>query len=131
MPAPNGCDGSCCAAFYIPTHKDDFAKVIPETPDDITIRHMLIPLTRVEVRDRREQFGIDFGLPPKNTAGHWYKCRHWNEETRLCGIYEQRPKMCRDFPYEKKCEYGCSYRPPRDIVQEYIAERLKDKARPR
>ena len=29
--------------------------------------------------------------------GH-YSCKHWDTETRLCRIYEQRPQMCRDYP---------------------------------
>jgi Fe-S-cluster containining protein len=27
----------------------------------------------------------------------WQDCQHWNQDTRLCEIYENRPKICREF----------------------------------
>lgn len=72
---------------------------------------MLIPLTPKEARERNQRFG-DTGDPsshfPWSDRGHNFTCRHWDESTRLCGIYEDRPKMCRRFPYGKKCPFGCS-----------------------
>ncbi len=38
------------------------------------------------------------------------RCIHLNKKTRLCGIYEHRPKACRDFQIDsKKCKklYKC------------------------
>lgn len=37
-----------------------------------------------------------------------YTCAHFVEATGLCGAYEQRPDMCRRYPYEKACPH-CSY----------------------
>jgi Fe-S-cluster containining protein len=44
-------------------------------PGDYTIRRMLIPLGE----------------------GH-FTCQNWDPKTKLCGIYDYRPSMCRDFP---------------------------------
>jgi hypothetical protein len=27
-----------------------------------------------------------------------FKCPHWNEDSHLCGVYEDRPSICRLFP---------------------------------
>jgi Fe-S-cluster containining protein len=40
-----------------------------------------------------------------------FTCAHWDRETHLCQIYDDRPVMCRDFPYRGKCKYheaGCT-----------------------
>jgi Fe-S-cluster containining protein len=46
---------------------------------------------------------------------HWYACRYFDKKTRLCQIYERRPKMCRnhgDVP-ASPCQYdGCTRRKP-------------------
>jgi Fe-S-cluster containining protein len=65
---------------------------------------MVIPLTHEEARERRGRFGIE-GEPDPDRD--YFACRHWDEETRLCGNYENRPEMCRAFPYGKPCEHGC------------------------
>lgn len=39
---------------------------------------------------------------------HFYDCVHLREDGN-CGIYELRPAMCRDYPYERKCSIaGCT-----------------------
>lgn len=81
-----GCTGDCCADFYLDP-EIQLAVMGGQEVDDQTIRVMLIPL------------GEDH-----------FTCRHWNPETKLCGIYETRPAMCRDFPEkDNPCgNPGCS-----------------------
>lgn len=71
---------------------------------------MLIPLTQDEAVARRDRLGGPDGTLADRD---WFTCRHWDETTRLCTIYPQRPHMCRDYPYEAECEHGCGYRLPR------------------
>jgi Fe-S-cluster containining protein len=40
-----------------------------------------------------------------------YTCRRLDRSTGLCTIYERRPKMCREFPYERACGH-CGFRAP-------------------
>jgi Fe-S-cluster containining protein len=40
-----------------------------------------------------------------------FTCALWDKETRLCTKYEDRPRMCVDFPYGKPChkvDEGCT-----------------------
>lgn len=39
-----------------------------------------------------------------------FNCKNFDTTTRLCTIYETRPRMCRDFPYGKPCDRGCGYK---------------------
>lgn len=105
----SACDGACCAAF--PMSQDPEDHDMTQIIDGRFIEDMVIEITASEAILRREVFG---GKPIDDedvTSGRrFYKCRHWDEETRLCGAYDDRPDMCRRFPYGKDCEHGCSCR---------------------
>jgi Fe-S-cluster containining protein len=76
--------------------------------DGEKIADMLIPLTPKEARERYERFsGKTTTAYRWKNRGHHFTCRHWDEETRLCRIYEDRPQMCRDYPYGQECQHGC------------------------
>jgi Fe-S-cluster containining protein len=77
-----------------------------------TVAGMVEPLTLEETIARLARFGVM--KPPVEGIQH-YKCRHWDEETRLCKIYDRRPYMCRDYPgygEAAACEYGCDCQMP-------------------
>lgn len=43
-------------------------------------------------------------LPTLIWTRHWYTCRHWDEATGDCGIYETRPLMCRNHGTTYRCD---------------------------
>lgn len=44
-----------------------------------------------------------------SAAVHWYSCKNLDDKSGDCSIYETRPEMCRQFPYEQKCQFsGCT-----------------------
>lgn len=46
---------------------------------------------------------------PSGDKAYWYTCKHLLENND-CEIYDNRPRMCKDYPYGKKCHYeGCTY----------------------
>jgi len=105
-----GCTGTCCAAFRIPHTPASLKRAVRQgrVLDGDQLLDMLIPLTPKEARERNRQFGGDGDNPfPWSDRGHHFTCRHWDEDTRLCTIYEERPMMCREFPYGKDCPFGC------------------------
>lgn len=98
-------------AFPLSARSFDWLKVgsgIPEDGD--LIAFMCRPLTREQVLERRDRFGLT-GEPV--TDRQHYMCIYWDEDTRRCGIYEQRPQLCRGYPGygsggpEHVCEHGC------------------------
>src|ERR1035441_4571190 len=60
------------------------------------VAFMLRPLSTEQAEARRLEFGIDKAVQPD--AQH-YKCIYWDEDTRLCGAYGDRPQMCSEYPY--------------------------------
>lgn len=74
-----------------------------EIVDGPYIADMLVPLTHDEAEARAKRFSV--APPDKDTQ--FYSCRHWNEDTRLCMAYESRPGMCRKYPYDRACNFGC------------------------
>lgn len=108
-----GCPGYCCAAFSITKTLDEIEDLYRAGrlhADDEVIASMLIPLTAEQATERLREFGSPTADLKRNEDRHWYTCIHWDEQTRLCSIYENRPRMCRDYPSYKKdglCDHGC------------------------
>lgn len=108
------CSGACCAVFWLPHTPDELrARTLEAEPDGTQtvlvdaaqIADMVIPLTPAEATARAERF--EFPAPTRAEA--LYTCRHWDEDTRLCTIYADRPGMCRGYPYGKACDHGCGF----------------------
>jgi Fe-S-cluster containining protein len=110
--AERTCDGKCCAAFAMPgiaQLRADPASVA----DGPYILDMLVPLTHEQAVERWTALGFgEFPAAALPADAGVFTCRHWDEETGLCGAYDQRPAMCRDFPYGRPCVYGCGYQVP-------------------
>jgi Fe-S-cluster containining protein len=111
------CPGHCCVAFYLSTPHERVDDLRDQTRDGQQIAEMVIPLSVAEANRRLERFGADreYG---RDSEGHVYTCRHFDEATRLCTIYAERPEMCRDYPYAAGggCEYECGYRSQPDVI---------------
>lgn len=111
------CPGHCCAAFTLPRPLEEY-QADPERIDDGEyVADMLIPLTREDALARAGRFGfVDsrMGAAASSDSGdyHWFTCRHWDEDTRLCTAYSERPRLCRDYPYDWDCSHGCEYLAP-------------------
>lgn len=110
-----GCSGGCCAVFWLPK------EIGASTVDGEFIRDMRIELTAEQAKERWATFvGTDcptwVGGTEERPA---YTCRHWDESTRLCTVYDQRPAVCRDYPYADKCSHGCSYQVDEETQSRY------------
>lgn len=106
----SSCDGRCCAVFPFPRTPREIAEKIEENghyngPDGWLIADMLIPLSSDEAKERCRRFRIDpsFVNLCEEQDLKLYTCRHWDENTHECGIYETRPGMCAHYPYGKAC----------------------------
>lgn len=104
------CPGYCCAAFYLPTTYAQMQDKKKRLRDGDQIAGMIVPLTPKEARERHERFGGGGAEQFKwKYRGHHFTCKHWDEETKLCTIYPDRPDMCRDFPYGDPCPFNCGF----------------------
>ena len=102
------CDGQCCAVFSMSQAQTMFRAKGKLRAEAEYALDMLIPLTRRQALARTRRLG--YPDPPKYPPEYnLFTCKHWDEETRLCGDYENRPAMCRDYPYGRTCDRGCGY----------------------
>ena len=105
------CTGHCCKRFTLPYSPEDIqaqaeahergdkswldskgGKHMKFNPDIEQIANMIIYLDRGEKNDL-----------------YLYTCGNLDKETGNCKIYEDRPSMCREYPYGKKCNFkGCT-----------------------
>ena len=111
MSTVSQCTGACCACFAV---RAGFFERSTELPDGFFMLDMLVSLSPDEATKRMEDLGItwettaqeaeapvDFSAwePDGNGRVLLFTCRHWDTETRLCRAYDERPAMCRDYPY--------------------------------
>jgi Fe-S-cluster containining protein len=111
------CAGYCCAVFTFTSTPAQIRERIAEkkcSRDDPMLADMLIPLSFEDAQARAAEFHLP-SSPAIAEVARWtedtplYTCKHWDETTRLCTIYESRPMMCRDFPYGRECGHGCGF----------------------
>ena len=102
----NRCTGHCCRRFPLPVAPDELDLVRERCEDGVFVADMLVhiePATEPEPRP---------GQGPQAARGevHYYTCRHFNTDTGNCQEYENRPAMCRNFPYGDTCSYkACTW----------------------
>ena len=103
-------------AFYLDTPHERVEDMRESMRDGERIAAMVVPLSVVEANERLERFGSDRMYEP-DCEGHVYTCRHFDDDTRLCTAYDERPEMCRVYPAscDGGCEYGCGYVAPPEV----------------
>lgn len=84
----NQCTGECCQHF---TLRSDFKTNPPDNAEGAFIASMIVHIKESVVIDKK--------------AKSVWTCKHYDTETKLCGIYDDpcRPKMCSGFPYDGIC----------------------------
>lgn len=129
------CTGHCCEHFTMPQsperlwemyeewHKQQRGdRLLPYDNDIHMIAPMVIHLGEVthDPIDGQPYLG--------GKVKHNYTCKHFDKTTRNCGIYEHRPKMCRDYPDGYTCRYeGCTAAPPPPVMLTPIDEEMQKK----
>jgi Fe-S-cluster containining protein len=97
------CTGHCCRHYSLP-HPLWYVREFGEDGEQIAA--MSLPAYVVQpgepMPDGRPLSGGD--------PAQIYRCANLNEATGDCRIYEERPRMCREYPYGRRCEMAdCSW----------------------
>jgi len=99
------CPGQCCAVLQLSGTLDELREAAPIMLDGPSVLAMIEPIRRDDAIKRSLQHGADPTAISQATPGRLFTCRHWDTETHLCRVYEQRPTMCRDYPYGEACAH--------------------------
>lgn len=86
--------GSCCRVIALPFTRKGLYLKRSVYPDGVQVYEMLRRISRDYVRRREPNFNLE-KLPP---GFYLYRCVNIGPDNR-CRIYDQRPAMCREFPY--------------------------------
>lgn len=98
------CTGHCCREFTLPVSPDELATRAKDNPYDLEVQKiagMVVHLKTVSVAELGDANPQDWrGIHPAEMRGaqHWYTCTIYDKTTGNCGDYDQRPRMCRDYP---------------------------------
>ena len=90
------CSGHCCENFFLPFEPQELAdRGRLSHPDDVEIR---------KIADMAIYLG------PDSAGSNRYTCVHYDGAGN-CMDYENRPTMCREFPYGLACPFdGCTWK---------------------
>lgn len=111
MATEDRCTGHCCEMFTLPFGPDELtarcASEDRKLVDGEIIRDMVVYLGPT---DKHPGDGTPLGR-----TVYLYTCRHFDRERHDCRIYETRPRMCREYPYGKRCLYpACTWAAARE-----------------
>ena len=121
MTTCNGC-GCCCSPVVLGFTREEARTAERLDPRDRWfVAHVLEPIGRRE-GDALGGFWIGEAERERNTAWEgtdgpspqrfYYRCPHFDEASRTCTDYNNRPPMCRDFPVRGKAHPGIDLPPP-------------------
>jgi Fe-S-cluster containining protein len=123
------CSGQCCKIFNLcGLTMKELQERIDEgnVKDGEVIKDMLIELTIEQKMERRELYCNNANIVDdevlKNTS--YFTCKHLSENGD-CSIYENRPHLCRSYPYcrEGRCEFkGCTLKVKKIETQNEIVK---------
>lgn len=95
------CTGHCCKSFWLPISPIEFSFLEKKVKLGKPIKWNLEEFKKVSQM-------VVFQRPHEK-GGYRYTCKYFNKESGNCANYENRPNMCRDYPYGNKCKYrGCT-----------------------
>lgn len=111
MTSCNGC-GRCCDPVVLPYTQEEAARLMPGRDIEADVRdfvlHDLTPMRRRDglamVSDYMKEGAKTTWAPtpwdpPVITVSHFFTCRHYDQATRSCLNFENRPSICRGFPW--------------------------------
>lgn len=101
----NGC-GCCCSPVVLSGSQRDYAEQFPGTigaPETANRDWVLNDLTPIPTREgmQRARY-LDHAitpLPGGQLVLSFFECRHFDALNRVCMNYENRPPICRGFPW--------------------------------
>jgi Fe-S-cluster containining protein len=99
------CDGRCCAVFPLSIDIVQFVTHPEKFKDHDFVLDMLVSLSPETARKRWRDLGFGEFRGGPNHGDQLFTCRHWDEVTHRCTAYEDRPDLCRAYPYGRECEW--------------------------
>ena len=99
----NGC-GGCCDPVFMPYSQEQALAYKDQIgPESMRwIQEDLTPMSRRQAKLREPKLVRRLSKLRRQADAepmHFYSCRHFDPDTRRCLIYENRPPVCRRYPW--------------------------------
>lgn len=99
------CTGHCCRDFHLPVSpmELEFQKKRQTQLGSSRFGSDILKIANMVIY----RFSAKF----RGVITNRYTCKNYNKETGDCMDYENRPRMCSEYPYGKVCDYkDCTYK---------------------
>lgn len=96
------CSGHCCRQFFLPFTPRELVK----------LQLTRVVRLRFKPEEIRKVAAMAVYLGNNERGSHMYTCRHLNVISGDCMNYEDRPDVCREYPYGERCMHadaGCTW----------------------
>ncbi|MEX6633705.1 YkgJ family cysteine cluster protein [Hyphococcus lacteus] len=91
------CSAYCCSYTHIPTTKTDIKRLA---------KHFEVTPEQAEKKFTKKGDKTNPRVIRHTEDEHFVtSCMFLDKDTRNCTIYDARPKICREFPTQKRCGY--------------------------
>jgi Fe-S-cluster containining protein len=100
------CTGHCCQSFFLPNPPSYYATAAKnwKPPFLIDAEKISSMIVLVAIDIKRYVIPVEPGEGPQWGAdGYRYDCKHFDAESGNCTDYENRPRMCVEYPYGRAC----------------------------
>lgn len=111
------CTGHCCKRFLLPYSMEELQRMRQSIIDkkDFSLldngekrfnphnTEELMKVTGMVIFLGKSKLDPDGNSTEKEC--NYYTCKHFDEKSGNCMNYENRPRMCSDYPYGHKCLY--------------------------
>ena len=100
------CGGKCCKDFTLPVSPMELDFALKRFEKTGKSRYFEIDKI-ASMAIYKGDYSVAYSRGAKGHIYH-YTCKHLNTDTGLCTNYENRPSMCKAYPYGGACKYkGC------------------------
>lgn len=102
------CSGHCCRRFTLLYSPEELAIFRQRTADGEATCEDIEIIEPMVIYLGKHNYDPQLGTPV-DAPMHHYTCKNFDEASGDCRIYETRPGMCRNFPYDGSCRFrGCT-----------------------
>ena len=117
------CTGHCCKSFWLPVSPMELQHELKKF--QLTGRSRWSDIEKIApmVILQRTSRQCGHNSPKSNKVEYYYTCKHFDAASGNCMNYEDRPAMCRDYPYGRQCSYkACTRREECQVDKQPIEE---------
>jgi Fe-S-cluster containining protein len=94
-----GC-AACCDPVALPYTQDEARRLPLDADTRAWVLNDLVPMTRKEALRRQPWLAEIIAVSTGGALPVYFECRHLDRAAMRCSDYDNRPRPCRDYPWD-------------------------------